>query len=155
MVFSPQFRALAKLTTLFAGAWAVVGGVLGAVRGAALTGQSVASATLNFAVMYAVVGAIAGIVTSLVVARAERGRSVRDLSAGRFAVWGVLGGLAPPALLGALGLLAGAPLIAVLPLAGLGVVGGAIGGVASASAVTAVKRNALREPDSPPELPAT
>ena len=154
-MFSTQFRALARLATLFAGAWAVVGGVLGAVRGAALTGQSVGSATLNFAVMYAVVGGIAGIVTSLVVARAERNRSMQELHAGRFAVWGVLGGLAPPALLGTLGLLAGAPLVAVLPLAGLGVIGGAIGGVASAAAVAAAKRAALRAPDSPPQLSAT
>ncbi len=100
--------------------------------------------------MYAMVGAISGIVMSLLIAHAERRRSVGELHAGRMAAWGVLGGLAPPALFGTLGLLAGAPLMAVLPLAGLGIVGGVIGGVASASAVTAAKRAALREPTSPP-----
>lgn len=154
-MFSTQFRALAKFATLFAGVWALVGGALGAVRGAALTGQSVGAATLNFAVMYAVVGAVAGIVTALVVARAEKNRSVHELSAGRVAAWGVLGGSAPAALMGTLGLLAGAPLTAVLPLAGLGVIGGAIGGFGSASAVTAAKRAALRAPDPPLQFPDT
>jgi len=153
MALTVQFRALAKLSTLFAGAWAVVGGLLGAFRGAELIGEPAGSAALTFGFMYALVGAIAGIVTSLLIARAERNRSVVDLHAGRIGAWGVLGGLAPPALLGTLGLLAGAPLIAVLPLAGLGVISGALGGIASASAVTAAKRAALREADAEPRLP--
>jgi hypothetical protein len=155
MSLTNQFRALARLSTLFAGAWAVVGGLLGAFRGAELIGESAGSAMLSFAFMYGLVGAIAGIVTSLLIARAERNRPLRELHTGRVAAWGVLGGLAPPALLGTLGLLAGAPLVAILPLAGLGVVSGALGGVASASAVTAAKRAALRESDPVPRLPAT
>ncbi len=59
-MLSTQFRALAKLATLFASGWALVGGALGTFRVADLTGQSVGSAALNFAAMYAVVGAIAG-----------------------------------------------------------------------------------------------
>ncbi len=152
MAVTLQFRALAKLSTLAAIAWAVIGGLLGAFRGAAIIGESPLSAALRFGFMYAIVGAISGIVMSLLIARAERRRSVGELHAGRMAAWGILGGLAPPALFGALGLLAGAPLMAVLPLAGLGIVGGALGGVGAASAVTAAKRAALREPTSPPQL---
>ncbi len=148
---SPQFRALARLSTLFAGMWALVGGLLGAFRGADLIGETPVSAALRFGIMYGLVGAIAGIVTSLLVARVERNQSVRDLHVGRIAAWGVFGGLAPPALMGTLGLIAGAPLIAVLPLVGLCVISGALGGVASASAVTAAKRAALRDGDSVPQ----
>ena len=152
MALTPQFRALAKLSMLAASVWAVIGGLLGAFRGAEIIGESPLAAALRFGAMYAMVGAISGIVTSLLVARAERKRSVGELHAGRMAAWGVLGGLAPPTLFGTLGLLAGAPLMAVLPLAGLGIVSGALGGVGAASAVTAAKRAALREPTTLPPL---
>ena len=83
MAVTPQFRALAKLSMLAASVWAVIGGLLGAFRGAEIIGESPLAAALRFGAMYAMVGAISGIVTSLLVARAERKRSVGELQAGR------------------------------------------------------------------------
>lgn len=146
---SRDFLALLRSTVLFATAWAAIGSVVGFVRGASVTGQPADSAVLSFATMYALAGAIAGISTALLVSRAERGASVRQLSPWRVGGWGVLGGLTPALLFGGLGALAGASLTAILPLVGVGLVGGVATGLVAASATAAAKHSALRAGDAP------
>jgi hypothetical protein len=155
VALSKQFRALGRITALFAFVWATVGAVLGAVAGASVTGESAAAAMMGFAFMYGTVGAIAGATTSLLTARAETGREVGQVPTWRLATWGVVGGLAPAVLFAALGfVVGGAPLSELVPLLGMGVVSGAFGGLISGAASAAAKRARLSE-TSTPRLGAT
>jgi hypothetical protein len=83
--------------------------------------------------MYGCVGAIAGLTTALLIARAEHGRDAGSIPTRRMTAWGTLGGVAPAALFGVLGLVAGAPPSAIWPLAGVAVIGGCIGGLITRS----------------------
>ena len=155
MAFSKQFRALGRITAFFAGVWAAVGAVLGAVAGPSVTGESALAAAMGFALMYGTVGAIAGATTAVLTARAETGRQLGHIPTWRLATWGVVGGLAPAVLFAALGfVVGGAPVSELLPLLGLGVVSGGVGGLIAGSASAAAKRARLSESNEP-RLPAT
>lgn len=155
MALSKQFRALGRITAFFALVWAAVGAVLGALAGPSVTGESVAAAAMGFAFMYGTVGAIAGATTGWITARAESGRQLGQIPTWRLATWGVVGGLAPAMLFAALGfVVGGAPLSELLPLLGLGVVSGGVGGLVSGSASVAAKRARLAKSNGP-HLPAT
>ncbi len=155
MPLSTQFRALLKITGFFAGVWAAIGALLGALIGPALTGDTAVSSAATFALLYGTTGAITGATTAFLTARAEAGRHLGAIPTWRLAAWGVLGGIAPPVLFAMLGLIAGAPMSAVLPLWGQAVVGGALGGLVAGSASAAAKRAHLGEPARTPRLPAT
>ncbi len=146
---SRRFKALFKIAGLFSSLWAALGVLVG-LLGAGTTPSTI----LTYGIMYGAVGGISGIVTALLVARAESGRSIQEVRTWRVAGWGIAGGIAPAALFSALGLAFGAPASALLPLLGLGVVGGGLGGIVSGSASVAAKRAALADGDTPPELPA-
>src|SRR5678810_235416 len=49
--FSKQFRALGRITVLFAGVWATAGAVLGAIAGPSMTEDATLIAAAKFAVM--------------------------------------------------------------------------------------------------------
>jgi hypothetical protein len=152
---SKQFRALGRITAFFAVAWAAVGAVLGALAGPSVTGDSAVAAAMSFALMYGTVGAIAGATTALLTARVETGRQLSEIPTWRLATWGVVGGLAPAVLFAALGfVVGGAPLRELVPLLGLGVVSGGVGGLISGSASAAAKRARLSASNGP-RLPAT
>jgi hypothetical protein len=153
MTFSRQFKALAKISAFFATTWATVGAVIGAIWGPSAIGGTVVAAAANFAMMYGLVGGIAGATTALLVARVESGRNIGDVPTWRVATWGVFGGSAPAVLFGVLGLLAGAPIAAVLPLVGLSVLSGTLGGAVAAASSTAAKAVQLPQPASQPGLP--
>lgn len=156
MALSKQFRALARITGFFAGVWAAVGAVLGALVGPTITGDSVLAGAISFAVMYGTVGAIAGATTALLTARAESGRHLSHIPIWRLAAWGVVGGMAPAGLFGALAFfIGGASLSQLLPLLGLGLVTGGVGGLISGSASAAAKRARLTESNKPPRVAAT
>ena len=156
MIFSKQFRALGRITGLFAGVWAAVGAVLGALGGASLPGESLFSAVLGSALMYGTVGAIAGATTALLTSRVERGRQLGAIPTWRLTAWGVVGGMAPAVLFGALALVIGdAPIREVVPLLGLGLGSGAVGGMVSGSASAAAKRARLTGRDEPPRVAAS
>jgi hypothetical protein len=154
MAFSRQFRALLTIAGFFAGTWAVAGAAIGAVVGSDATGETALAAAVRFALMYATAGGIAGVTTAWLTARAETGRDLSDIPTWRLAGWGVLGGMAPAAMFGLLGLVAGAPASAVLPLLGLGVVGGGVSGLVAGSASAAAKRVRLADPDTKPGITA-
>lgn len=155
MAFSKKFQALGRITGFFAVAWAAVGAVLGAVAGPSITGESAFAAAMSFALMYGTVGAIAGATTAFLIARAEIGRQLGQIPTWRLATWGVVGGMAPAALFAALGfVVGGAPVSELLPLLGVGVVSGGVGGLISGSAAVAAKRARLSESNGP-RLPAT
>ena len=155
MALSKQFRALGRITGFFAGVWAIVGAVLGAIAGPSVTGESAVAAAMGFALMYGTVGAMAGATTALLTARAETGRSLGQIPTWRLAAWGVVGGLAPAVLFAALGfVVGGAPVSELVPLLGLGVVSGGVGGLISGSAAAAAKRARLSA-SSGPRFPAT
>ena len=155
MPFSRQFKALLRIAGFFAGTWAVVGAAIGALVGWAATGDSALVAALRVALMYAIAGGIAGTTTAWLAARAETGRQLRDIPTWRLAAWGVLGGVAPAAIFGFLGLIAGAPVSGVLPLLGLGILGGGVSGLIAGSASAAAKRLRPSAPDPAPRFPAT
>ena len=150
MAFSTKFRALARITGFFAAVWAAVGALLGAVAGPSITGESVLAAAMGFALMYGTVGAIAGATTAFLIARAETGRQLGEIPTWRLATWGAVGGVAPAALFAALGfVVGGAPVSELLPLLGLGVVSGGVGGLISGSAAAAAKRARLSQSNEP------
>jgi hypothetical protein len=137
--FSKQFRALGRITALFAGVWAAGGALLGVIAGPSMTGDPAFIAAAGFAVMYGMVGAIAGATTALLIARAEAGHQVGDIPKRRLTMWGVAGGIAPAALFAALGfVVGGASASQLLPLVGLGVLSGGLGGFVSGAAAASV-----------------
>lgn len=153
MVFSRQFKALLRIASVFAGTWAAVGVAIGALAGSAATGESAMVSALRFALMYATAGGIAGATTAGLVASTESGRQLHDIPTWRMAGWGVMGGVAPAAIFALLGLVAGTPLSGVLPLLGLGVVGGGVSGMIAGSASAAAKAVRPPAPDTTPMLP--
>jgi len=154
MAFSRQFTASVKIGGFFAVAWAGAGTAIGAFAGAGAGGGTVGFAVLRFALMYGLAGGIAGVTTAVLAARVERGRRLKDIPTWRLAVWGVVGGAAPAAMFGFLALVAGAPIGGVVPLVGLGVLGGAVSGAIAGSAAAAAKSPLLYEPDEHPGLTA-
>jgi len=153
MRFTRQFQALLRISAFFAAAWAAVGGIVGALAGPTVIGGSILGAAATFAVPYGLIGGMAGALTVLLVARIEAGKDVTHVPTWRFAVSGVVGGVAPTTLLSALGLLLGAPLAAVLPLLGFGILGGALGGALCAGASAASKADGLSRGDQQQQLP--
>src|SRR5262245_14245099 len=129
MTLSRQFKAVARISGLFAATWAAVGELIGIAKGPSLMGDGRVAGGLSFAFMYGCGGASAGAITSLVIARAEQGREAGSVPQWRMIVWGVVGGVAPAALLGTVGLVFGAPMSAVRPLLGVAVLGGCLGGL--------------------------
>jgi hypothetical protein len=150
MAFSRQFRALLKITSVFAAVWAAVGGLLGAFRGPDIIGGTALGAAITLAIPYALFGAMAGAMTVLLAARSESGKDISQVPAWRVGAWGAIGGVAPPLLLSGMGLVFfGASVSAVLPLLALGVVGAGVGGVISVAASAAAKAERL-SPGEPP-----
>lgn len=128
---------------VFAGAWAIIGGILALLTSAANPDSGLLGWVVGHMFMYALLGGISGLVTALLVARAETGRQLQQLVPGRFVVWGVLGGLAPVVIFGLTGLVIGASTEALLALAALGGVNAVLGGAVAASAATVAKRGEL------------
>ncbi len=153
MIFTRQFRALLRISSFFAATWAAVGGIIGAFSGPTVIGGSVLGAAATFAIPYGLIGGMAGALTVLLVARLEAGKDVVRVPIWRFTVSGIVGGMAPTTLLSALGLIFGAPVAAVLPLLGIGIVGGALGGAVCAAGSAAAKADNLSEREQQPQLP--
>lgn len=150
MALSRQFKALARIGTLFAAAWGGIATLVSVVSGGPLL-----PSFLTFGVMFGAVGGISGLTTGLLIARAESGRKVEDVSIWRVALWGFLGGFAPAGLFGLLGLTFGASAGAIVPLLVLGGISGAVGSAISGSATAAARRGQLRGAEDQPRLPAT
>jgi hypothetical protein len=153
MSLSPQFRALGRIAGFFASAWAAIGVIVGLARAVTSGGGELLTTIAIFGVEFGLAGGISGIVTSLLVARLEAGHDADALSTWRLAAWGVLGGLAPAALFGALGAAFGAGTGALVPLLGLGIFGGATGGVIAGGAGAVAHRAELPPGPRRPELP--
>lgn len=150
MAFSRQFRALWKITGVFAAVWAAVGGIIGAIRGPDIIGGPIIGAAITLAVPYGLFGGMAGAMTVLLAARSGSGKDIRQVPAWRVGVWGAIGGIAPPLLLSGIGLVFfGASVSAVLALLPLAVVGAGVGGVISLAASAAAKAERL-SPGEPP-----
>ena len=153
MQFTRQFKALARVTALFSGVWAAIGGIMAALQYLTNPEGSLLAQIATHLVMYGALGAISGMATALILARTEAGRRVEDLPTPRVATWGMLGSAAPAALFGLLGMVFGAPAGSYLPLLGVGIVSGAIGATVAASASVAAKRGSLNPGNAKPRLP--
>ena len=149
MAISRQLRALGKISGFFAAVFGVVGTVVGVFA------AGLSPVTLGlYATMYGALGAMSGAVTALLVARSEAGRSLNEVSVGRMTLAGVLGGASPAALFALVGLGFGGLGAALVPLIGLGALGGVLGGALSGFAAAAAKRGELGVGDQdllPPE----
>lgn len=159
MAFSRPFRALLKLSGLWAIPWTILGLVGGLVRW--VTSPELASITslsgwlIGHALAYGALGWISGLYLGLLFARVARGRRDDALSPSRVALLGAVGGAAPAVLFAALGMMFGAPTVALLPLVGLGALS-AIGSVVLARATqAAATRTALADSSTTRRLPAT
>ncbi len=159
MALSRQFRALLK----FAGFWALPFAALGAVMAffrwtspdsSLPAAASLARWVLTHLLGYGGLGLISGLNAGLLLARAERGRRVEELSTGRVALWSAIGGAGPAVLFAVLGKAFGAPAGVYLPLVGLGVVSAAVSGAIAIGVVAAANRGVLPTPSDPPQLGA-
>jgi len=160
MTFSRQFRALLRLTGLWALLWTVLGAAVGILRWVTgpdelSTVSSLGSWILGHAVAYGALGSISGLYLGIVLARFEHGRRVEQVSTRRIALWSALSGAVPPLLFAGLGLVFGASSAMLLPLLGLGVVSAIGSGVIATSAHAAGIRRAIANGDENPRLRAT
>ncbi len=157
MAFSRAFRALAKLSALWAAPWAVLGAAVGLIRW--VTTPELATITSlggwlgGYTLAYGALGWISGIYLGLLFIRVERGRTVDTLAPSRVALLAALGGAAPPVLFAALGFMFGAPAVALLSLLGLGAVSAAGSVLLATSSHAAATRAALTGGTATPRLP--
>lgn len=92
-----RIRGLLGVATFSAVAWTVTGVMIGAILQVLRPQEFEPGEGFGLLAFYfARGGFIAGLVGAVVLAIAERARSVRSLSAWRLALWGALGGLALP-----------------------------------------------------------
>jgi hypothetical protein len=157
MAFSRPFRALLKLSGLWAIPWIVLGVAVGLIRW--LTGPELASITtlsgwlIGHALAYGALGWISGLYLGLLFARVERARRGGAFSPSRVAILSAIAGAAPPVLFAALGMLFGAPTLAYLPLLGLGALSAVGSVVLATSTQAAATRAALTEARKAGRLP--
>jgi hypothetical protein len=129
MPFTRSFRALLRLTGLWALPWTGFGLLVGAVRWALAPELRTETTTLlgwllNHALAYGALGLISGLYLGLLLAQVAQGGSWAKLPRRRVALWSAVAGTAPALVFGALALVFGAPSTVFLPLAGLGIVSG-------------------------------
>jgi hypothetical protein len=129
MPFTRSFRALLRLTGLWALPWTGFGLLVGAVRWALAPELRTETTTflgwlLNHALAYGALGLISGRYLGLLLAQVAQGGSWARLPRRRVALWSAVAGTAPALVFGALALVFGAPSTVFLPLAGLGIVSG-------------------------------
>ena len=116
--------------------WAIVMFIIGTIIGMVDPDQiDQGEEPWRIALMVSTVGFISGSVFALIFSSAERRKKIRELSAGRAALWGALGGAALPLLT----TMNDSILFNTAPL----------GAIFAASTVAIARRAALREPDSP------
>ncbi len=158
MQFSRPFRALLKLSGLWAIPWTVLGVTVGLIRW--VTSPDLASLTspgawlVGHGLAYGALGWISGLYLGVLFARVERGSRVDALPPSRVALLAALGGAAPPLLFAALGMVFGAPIVALLSLLGLGAVSTVGSVVLATSTQAAATRAALTGSTATPRLPA-
>lgn len=158
MPFTRRFRALLRLTGLWALPWTAVGLLVAVVRWALApelrTGTTtLAGWLLNHAVAYGALGLISGLYLGLLLAKVAHGASWARLSRRRVALWSAVAGTAPALFFGALALIFGAPRAVFLPLAALGIVGGVGSSLLATSTHAATAAPSLASGDATPRLP--
>jgi hypothetical protein len=157
-MLSRQFRALLRLAGVWSIPWTLIGAGIAVLRWVSGVGTPPTEISLigwigMHALGFGAVGLISGINVGLLLARAERGRRVEELSPRRVGLWSVIGGAGPPALFAGLGLVFGAPAAVLVPLIGLGVLSAAISGGVAAAVFGVGRRGALpKEPAGPGRL---
>ena len=154
MALSRQFKAMGRISGLFAGAWGAVATFVGMLGGGAFHPSLFLPSLLSFGVMFGAVGGMSGISTALLIARAESGRELGDVPIWRVTVWGFLGGFTPGGMSALLALTLGATdVLALLIVASL--ISGGMGSAISGSAAAAAKQVASGATEAHPKLPAT
>lgn len=159
MPFTRQFRALLRLSSLWAVPWVVLGAIVAVARWVTSpelhsSVPSLGGWVLDHALGYGSLGLISGLYLGLLLARLERGRPIEKLSPRRVVLWSGVAGAVPPVLFAGLGLIFGAPAIVYLPLVGLGILSAGISGALASSGLAAVRRRALADAGERPRLGA-
>ena len=135
-----KLRGMLGVGVTWAVGWAIIMFILGSII-SVVDPDSIdqGEEPWRLALMVSVVGFISGSVFALILSTAERRKSILDLSAGRAAIWGALGGAALP-------LLTGMPDVTVFNTAPLGA-------LFAASTVAIARRAALRDAEMVESLP--
>lgn len=116
--------------------WAAIGLVLGFVVGVVRPDQiDAGEGPGKVAAVLGLVGFLSGLGFSALIAVAERRRTIRELSLGRVALWGLLGAAAIPLLTGA--------------DASVGLITGPMGALFATTSVVTARRGTLRGAESP------
>jgi hypothetical protein len=158
MPFTRSFRALLRLTGLWALPWTGVGLLVGVVRWALAPELRAGTTTLfgwllNHAVAYGALGLISGLYLGLLLAQVAQGASWAKLPRRRVALWSAVAGTAPALFFGALALVFGAPSTVFLPLAALGVVSGVGSSLLATSTHAVTAAPSLTPDNASPRLP--
>lgn len=158
MTFSRPFRALLKLSVLWAIPWTVLGVAIGLIRW--VTSPELASITsfggwlLTHGLAYGALGWISGLYLGVFFAHLKRSTRGAAMSPSTVGLVSALGGGVPPLLFAALGMIFGAPAVAYLPLVGLGALSAGGSVVLATSTQAAILRAALTAPSTTGRLPA-
>jgi hypothetical protein len=155
-----RLRAILAFATLWATVWGVVGFMLGLVTWLRFSGARHPAFGLFMwgivsAIPFVVLGALCGGGFAALISRAERDRTISDLSFRRTALWGGLGGVLPLLAFGGFwGLTTGHALNAVPDLV-YAAIFGAVGAALASVSLAAARRAQLEAPDAAARLPAT
>jgi hypothetical protein len=155
-----QLRAILAFAILWAGVWAVVGFGLGLIKWLRfarefhpVSGPFTVGAVS--AILCCVLGALCGGGFAVLMSRAERDRTIGDLSLRRTALWGGLGGALPLLAIGVFwSLVLGHALYAIVYVA-YAAIFGAVGATLAGLSLAAARKAQLETPDVAARLPAT
>ena len=154
-----RIRAVLVTTVLWASAWGLVGLVQGLVWWLRYYREGYMASgfvmwEFQAMLLYAIVGALCGSGFALLLARAERDRTIDDLSLSRTALWGAVAGI------GSILLIAGIKVIVtghvyLMSLPVVAAVCGVVGALSAGASLAAARTARLAQPPETPRLPAT
>jgi hypothetical protein len=155
-----RLRAVLAFAALWAGAWGLVGFVLGLITWLRFAGERHPAYGLLMwgilsALPYLILGALCGGGFAALISRTERERTVGELSLQRTALWGGLGGALSVLGFGVLRGLIEGHMAGVAPLLAYAAMFGTVGALSAAASLATARTARLESSDEAPRLPAT
>lgn len=145
-----RIRGLLGVGVTWGVLWGAIGALIGLVVGLVAGDVALSAPILEWALGMGAYGVVSGLGFGTLLSLGEGRRTLRDLSLGRVAVWGVLGSALVPLGFGALGFFeAGTTLMDVLGAIG---VTATLGGTFASGSVVMARRAELAEPDGRPAI---
>lgn len=146
-----RLRGMLGFGLTWGGLWGVIGAGIGLVIGVVNPGAwTFANPIFDWAVGMGLYGFVSGVGFAGVLSLIEGRRTLRNLSLGRVALWGILGSAAVPWIFGALGMFAAGTTVG--EILGAMLVTSGLGGTFAPGAVALARRGELPAGSAPREL---